>query len=122
VSCNLPIATSGETSSSPQVFPKGPIVRVCWCIVRVNPGSSLCQQSGLVFIYFSLCISPTRCGYKKLGLEPIESLQYRSHRARKKPMGDKNKYHGVVYPIKMFLEEALTQKMNEMMGKFKDIL
>jgi hypothetical protein len=32
-----PIATSGETSSASQVLPKGPIVRVCWCIVRVEP-------------------------------------------------------------------------------------
>jgi hypothetical protein len=22
------------------VLPKGPVVRVCWCVVRVNPGSS----------------------------------------------------------------------------------
>jgi hypothetical protein len=32
-----PIATSGETASTPQVFPKGPVVRACWCIVRVEP-------------------------------------------------------------------------------------
>jgi len=31
------IATSGETSSSSQVFPKGPVVRVCWCAIRVEP-------------------------------------------------------------------------------------
>jgi hypothetical protein len=32
-----PIATSGETASSSQVFPKRPIVRACWCIVRDEP-------------------------------------------------------------------------------------
>jgi hypothetical protein len=28
-------------------------------------------QSSHLFIYFSSCMSPTRSGYKKLGLEPI---------------------------------------------------
>jgi hypothetical protein len=36
-----PIATSGETASASQVFPKGPVVRDCWCTIRelLNPGS-----------------------------------------------------------------------------------
>jgi hypothetical protein len=37
VSCNPPIATLGETSSASQVLLKGPVVRVCWCTVRVEP-------------------------------------------------------------------------------------
>jgi hypothetical protein len=32
-----PIATSGETASSSQVLVKGKIVKVCWCVVRVEP-------------------------------------------------------------------------------------
>jgi hypothetical protein len=64
-------------------------------------------QSGLIFIYFSSCMSPTRSGYKKLGLKPVEPLQDRSRRARQKPMGDEKKDDGVGYPFKMLLEEAL---------------
>jgi hypothetical protein len=45
---------------------------------------------------------PTRSGYKKLGLEPIEPLQDQSRRARQQPMGDENKDDGVGDPIKMF--------------------
>jgi hypothetical protein len=79
-------------------------------------------QSGLLFIYFSSCMSPTRSGYKKLGLEPIEPLQDRSRRARKQPMGDENKYDGAGDPIKMLLEEALMRQRNEMMDNFVQIL
>jgi hypothetical protein len=72
----------------------------------------------MLFIYFSLCMSPTRSGYKKLGLEPIEPLPDRSRRARQQPLGDENKYDGVGDPIKMLLDEALERKRNEMMEKF----
>ena len=37
-------------------------------------------------------------------------------------MGDKNKYDGVGDPIKIFLEESLMQKRNEMMDNFTQIL
>jgi hypothetical protein len=63
-------------------------------------------------------MSPTRSGYKKLGLEPIKPLQDRSRRARQQPMGDENKYDGAGDPIKMLLEEALTRQRNEMMDNF----
>jgi hypothetical protein len=33
------------------------------------------------------------------------------------PMGDENKYDGVRYPFKMFLEESHLQQRNEMMDK-----
>jgi hypothetical protein len=39
-----PIATSGETASAPQVLPKGPVVRACWCIVRVEPWVCPCAN------------------------------------------------------------------------------
>jgi hypothetical protein len=32
-----PIATLGETASAPHVLLKGPVVRACWCSVRVEP-------------------------------------------------------------------------------------
>jgi hypothetical protein len=32
-----PIATSGETVSASQVLLKGPVVRACWCAIRVEP-------------------------------------------------------------------------------------
>ena len=32
-----PISTSSETASASQVLPKGPIVRACCCIIRVEP-------------------------------------------------------------------------------------
>ena len=52
-------------------------------------------------------MSPTRSGYKKLGLEPIDPLQDRLHRARQQPMGDEKKDDGVEDLIKMLLKEAL---------------
>jgi hypothetical protein len=52
-------------------------------------------------------MSPTKSGYKNLGLEPIEPLPYRSHRTKQQPMGDEKKYDGVGDPIKMLLEEYL---------------
>jgi hypothetical protein len=39
-----PIATSGETTSASQVLPKGPVVRACWCIVRVEPWVLTCAN------------------------------------------------------------------------------
>ena len=75
-----------------------------------------------LFIYFSSCMSPTRSGYKKLGLEPIEPLQYRSRRARQKPMGDKKKHDGAGDPFKMLLDKALAPQRNKIMDNFAQIL
>jgi hypothetical protein len=44
VSCNLPIDTSGETSSASWVLPKGPIVTVFWCTDRVELWVYLCAN------------------------------------------------------------------------------
>ena len=102
-------------------------VSLCYCIqsvihsfLLINPDQW--YHSSLIFIYFSLCMSLTRSGYNKLGLEPIEQLSERSHRSRQQPMGDKKKDDGVGDPIKMFLEEALTRQRNEMMDNFVEIL
>ena len=89
-------------------------------VLLLNPDQW--YQSGMLFIYFSSCMSPTRSGYKKLGLEPIRPLPNQSCRARQQPMGDKNKYDGAGYPIKMFLEESLARQRNEMMDNFVQIL
>jgi hypothetical protein len=67
-------------------------------------------------------MSPTRYGYTNLGLEPIDLLQYQSHRARQQPMGDEKKDDGVGDPFKMLLEEALAGQRNKMMDKFAQIL
>jgi hypothetical protein len=42
--CNPPIATSSETAPALQVFPKGPVVRDCWCIVRTIPRVCPCSN------------------------------------------------------------------------------
>jgi hypothetical protein len=39
------IATLGETASASQVFLKGPVVRACWCIVRVEPWVYPCANT-----------------------------------------------------------------------------
>jgi hypothetical protein len=52
-------------------------------------------------------MSPKRSRYKKLGLEPVNPLQYRSHQAQKKHIGDEKKDDGAKHPFKMLLEEAL---------------
>ena len=52
-------------------------------------------------------MSPTRVGYKELGLDLVEPLQYQPRKSRQPPKGDENKEKGVEYPIKMLLEEAL---------------
>ena len=67
-------------------------------------------------------MSLTRSGYKKLGLEPINPLQYRPRRAQQQPMGDEKKYDGAGDPIKMLLEKALARQRNEMMDNFVHIL
>jgi len=33
----LPISTLGETASASQVLLKGPVVRACWCTIRIEP-------------------------------------------------------------------------------------
>jgi hypothetical protein len=67
-------------------------------------------------------MSLTRFGYKKLGLEPVETLQDQSRRARKQLMGDKNNDDGAGDHFKLFLEESLARKMNKMMDNFIEIL
>jgi hypothetical protein len=52
-------------------------------------------------------MSPTRSGYKELGLELVEPLQDCPHQPRRPPMVEEKKDEGVGDPFKIFLEESL---------------
>ena len=67
-------------------------------------------------------MSPTRAGYKELGLDLVETLQDQPHKSRWPPMGDEKKDEGIEDPIKMLLEEALEKQRNAMMDNFSQIL
>ena len=49
-------------------------------------------------------MSPTRVGYKELGLDLLEPLQDQPHECRRPPMGDEKKDEGIEYPIKMYAQ------------------
>jgi hypothetical protein len=67
-------------------------------------------------------MSPTRSGYKELGLELV-SLEEKISCMPKGPlMAGEKKDGGTGDPFKMLLEEALTQQRNEMMDSFAQIL
>jgi hypothetical protein len=67
-------------------------------------------------------MSPTRFGYKKLGLEPVEPLQDRSHRAQPQLIMNEKKDDGAGDPFKLLLEETLARKRKKMMDNFAQIL
>ena len=67
-------------------------------------------------------MSPTRSGYKELGLDLVEHLQDQPRKTRQPPMGEENKDKGAWDPIKIFLEEALKKRRNAMMDNFSHIL
>ena len=64
-------------------------------------------------------MSPTRVGYKELGLDLVEPLQDQPHKSRWPPMGDEKKDEGVKDLIKMLLEEALEKQRNAMMDTIR---
>eukprot|EP00253_Pinus_taeda_P035157 PITA_35157 len=59
-------------------------------------------------------MSPTRLGYKELGLELVEPLQDQPCKSRRPPMADEKKDEGAGDPIKILLEEALERQRNVM--------
>jgi hypothetical protein len=63
-------------------------------------------------------MSPTRSGYKELGLDLVEPLQDQSRKPPRPPMGEEKKDEGAGDPIKMLLEEALEKQRNAMMNNF----
>ncbi len=67
-------------------------------------------------------MSPTRSGYKELGLELVEPLQDQPRKSRRPPMADEKKDEGAGDPIKILLEEALERQRNAMMDSFSQIL
>jgi hypothetical protein len=67
-------------------------------------------------------MSPTRSGYKELGLKLV-SLEEKISGTPKRPlMVGENKYDGTRDPFKNFLEESLMQQRNKMMDSFAQIL
>ena len=67
-------------------------------------------------------MSPTRLGYKELGLELVEPLQDQPRKSRWPPMADEKKDDGAGDPIKILLEEALERQRNAMMDSFLEII
>jgi hypothetical protein len=67
-------------------------------------------------------MSPTRSGYKELGLDLVEPLQDQPRKPRRPPMGEEKKDEGAGDPIKLLLEEALEKQRNAMMDNFAQIL
>ena len=55
-------------------------------------------------------MSPTRAGYKELGLNLVEPLQDQPRKSQRPPMGEEKKDEGAEDPIKMLLKEALEKK------------
>jgi hypothetical protein len=67
-------------------------------------------------------MSPTRSGYKELGLE-LFYLEDKIYCMPKIPsMVGENKDNGTRYLFKLLLEESLVQQRNEMMDSFVQIL
>jgi hypothetical protein len=67
-------------------------------------------------------MSPTRSGYKELGLDLVEPLRDQPHKPRRPPVGEEKKDEGAGDTIKMLLEEALEKQRNAMMDNFDQIL
>jgi hypothetical protein len=67
-------------------------------------------------------MSQMRSWYKQLGLEPVEPLQDQPLQTRRPPMGEEKRDDGAGDPFKFLLEESLSQKRNEMMDNFAQIL
>jgi hypothetical protein len=67
-------------------------------------------------------MSPTRSGYRELGLELVSLEENFSHTPKKPSMVGENKDDGTGDPFKMFLEESLERQRNEMMDNFAQIL
>ena len=67
-------------------------------------------------------MSPTRSGYKELGLELVQLERETPLRRKQPPMAEEKRDDGAGDPIKMLLEEALARQRNEMMDNFTQIL
>jgi hypothetical protein len=67
-------------------------------------------------------MSPTRSGYRELGLELFSLEDNCSHQPKQPPMVEEKRDGGVEYPIKLFLSKAIAQQRNEMLENFAKFL
>jgi len=67
-------------------------------------------------------MSPTRLEYKELGLKLVSLDDISSRMPKRPPMAGEKKDDGTRDPVKLLIEEALTQQRNEMMDSFTQIL
>ena len=67
-------------------------------------------------------MSPTRLGYKDLGLKIIKPLKDGPRRTQRPHMVEEKKEEGAGDPIKLLLEEYLAHQRDGMMNKFSQIL
>ena len=88
-----------------------------YSVAFLDKSRSVVSEQVCSFFVF-LCMSPTRLGYKELGLDLVEPLQDQPHKPRRPPMAEEKKGEGARNPIKILLEEALEKQRNEMMDKF----
>ena len=86
----------------------------------IKSGSVVSERVCSFFVF--LCMSPTRLGYKELGLDLVERLQDQPRKPQRPPMEEEKKDEGAGDPIKLLLEEALEKKRNAMMDNFAQIL
>jgi hypothetical protein len=56
-------------------------------------------------------MSPTRSGYKELGLDLVDPLREQPRKSRRLPMGEEKKDEGAGDPIKMLQEGMLVKKL-----------
>jgi hypothetical protein len=66
-------------------------------------------------------MSPTRSGYRELGLELV-SLEENHLTTQEPPMEEEKRDEGAGDSINLFLEESLTRQRDEMMENFSQIL
>jgi hypothetical protein len=67
-------------------------------------------------------MSPTRSGYKELGLELVSLEEKTSHTPKRTLMEEEKKIDDTRDPFKMLLEDSLTQQRNKMMDSFVQVL
>jgi hypothetical protein len=67
-------------------------------------------------------MSPTRLGYKELGLKLVSLEEKISHTPKQPSMAGEKKDDRTKYPFKLLLEEALVRQRNKMMNNFVQIL
>ena len=67
-------------------------------------------------------MSPTRSGYKELGLDLVEPLQHQPRKPRRPPMVEEKKDEGAGDPIKILLKEAIEKQRNMMMDNLSHII